>query len=313
MSKNRQPPPLPSTPAGDPDAVIEINAVTRSFGTVKAVDAVSLRVGQGQTVALLGPNGAGKSTMIALLLGLLTPDAGAVRLFGADPVVSTAAGRVGAMLQDGGLMRGVSIRELLRMLARQYPTPISVEQACRLAQLEGLEDRLVHRLSGGQTQRVRVAVALIGHPELLVLDEPTAAMDVEARRAFWADMRDQSDAGRTILFSTHYLEEADDYADRVIVMGRGRVLADGTPASIKASVGFRAIRFSTDEPAAAFTRLVGVTSALERAGRIELRSSDADATLRSLLASHPSVHEIEVGGVGLEDAFVALTETARAA
>ncbi|MBJ7609047.1 MAG: ABC transporter ATP-binding protein [Candidatus Dormibacteraeota bacterium] len=296
-----------------PGDAITLTAVSKSFGAVHAVDDLTLRVRQGESVALLGPNGAGKSTTISMLLGLAAPDRGRVELFGADPAAAVASGRVGAMLQEGGLMRGVRIRELLEMLGSLYPSPMTVERACSLAQLEGLENRLVDRLSGGQTQRLRVAVALVGNPELLVLDEPTAAMDVEARRTFWKDMDEQAASGRTILFSTHYLDEADEHCDRVVVIGGGRLLADGTPASIKASVGLRALRFSVNGGTNGFDRLPSVRSVEVRGRRVELLCSDTDAAVRELVSQRSDAYDIEVTGVGLEDAFVALTNPARAA
>ena len=297
----------------DPVAAIALDEAARSFGAVRALKPLTLRVRPGEMVALLGPNGAGKTTAISTMLGLLEPDSGSVQLFGLEPAAAIRDGRVGAMLQDGGLMRGARVRELLTMLAAQYPAPISIERACALAQLGGLEDRLVQGLSGGQCQRVRVALALIGNPDLLILDEPTAAMDVEARRTFWAAMAEQSAAGRTILFSTHYLEEADEIADRIVLLAAGRLVADGTPADIKAAVGLRAVRFAADGPIDGLEHLPGVTSVAIGPRRVELRSTDTDATLRGLIAGHPGARDIEVGGIGLEEAFLALTDTADAA
>ena len=305
---------LNPTPAPANDAVaVRIERISKSFGALPAVNDLTIDIRRGETVALLGPNGAGKTTTISMLLGLVRPDHGRISIFGTDPESAVAAGMVGAMLQDGGLLAGVRIRELLEMLSRQYPAPMAVARACRLAQLEGLENRFVDRLSGGQTQRLRVAVALIGNPELLVLDEPTAAMDVEARRTFWRDIGAQATEGRTILFSTHYLEEADDHCDRVIVIGGGRLLADGTPAAIKSSVAMRAVRFSLDGRPDGLDRLPGVSSMEVRGRHVELLCSDTDSTLRALLAQRADAHDIEVGGVGLEEAFLALTETTRVA
>jgi ABC-2 type transport system ATP-binding protein len=275
---------------------------------VRAVDLLSLAVDAGDVVALLGPNGAGKTTTISILLGLLRADRGATELWGGPPDTAVSRGRVGAMLQDGGLMPGVRIDELLHMLCASYPAPMSAERAISLAQLDGLERRRVDRLSGGQTQRLRVACALIGDPELLVLDEPTAAMDVEARRSFWNAMRAEAAGGRTILFSTHYLEEADAFADRIVVIGGGRVIADGSPASIKSTIGARVVRCEVDRPDEhALASLPGVTGVEVRRHRIELRTVDSDATLRALLDRVPAARDIEVTGAGLEDAFVALT------
>ncbi|MBV8161014.1 MAG: ABC transporter ATP-binding protein [Acidimicrobiia bacterium] len=301
------------TPTAADETAPAARAVTavdlaKSFGDLQAVSGVSISIARGQTVALLGPNGAGKTTTISLLLGLLPPDRGAVRLLGRAPEQAVRAGLVGAMLQDGGLMPGVRVGELLAMLARLYPSPLTVTETAAVAQVEHLLDRRVERLSAGQTQRLRVAAALIAGPELLVLDEPTTAMDVEARHRFWLAMRDEADRGRTILFSTHYLEEADAYADRVVVVGDGRVIADGTPADIKGSLGLRVLRCRLEHPdPRRLGRLPGVETVDAHHGRVELRTRDSDATLRALLARWDDAADIEIAGVGLEEAFLALT------
>ena len=288
---------------------VHIDGVSRSYGTVRAVDDVSLSVGRGQTVALLGPNGAGKTTTITLLLGLARPDRGTVAVLGMSPEDAVSRGLIGAMLQDGGMMPGVQVGELLAMARNLFPAPLSIENTISVAQLEGLEKRRVDRLSGGQSQRLRLAMALVGDPELLILDEPTAAMDVEARRNFWHAMRGFTDRGRTILFSTHYLEEADATADRIVLMARGRVVADGTPAAIKNSVGLRVIRFAVVRAeTSGFDALPGVVASSARGNRVELRCSDTDIALRALLSARPDAHDIEVSGIALEDAFLSITD-----
>jgi ABC-2 type transport system ATP-binding protein len=290
-------------------AAVRIDGVSRRFGDVLAVDNLSLTVGHGETVALLGPNGAGKTTTISMLLGLSVPDAGSIEVFGSTPGSAVAHANVGAMLQDGGMMPGVLIVELLAMIRTLYPAPLALDEAIAIAQLAGLERRRVDRLSGGQSQRLRLAMALIGDPRLLILDEPTAAMDVETRRGFWRAMEGFTARGRTILFSTHYIEEADAAAGRVVMLARGRVVADGTPASIKNSVGLRVIRFSTAQSGTAgLEALPGAVSATAHGGRVELRCSDSDIALRALLATHPDAHDIEIAGVALEDAFLTITD-----
>ena len=290
---------------------ITLSGVSKSYRSVQAVRDLSLTVRRGETTALLGPNGAGKSTTISMILGLLAPDRGAISVLGTSPEHAVAAGGVGAMLQDGGMMSGVRVAELLRMLAALYPDPMSVEDVCGLCQLEGLELRRVDRLSGGQTQKLRLAVALVGNPDLLILDEPTAGMDVEARRRFWADMNAQAARGRTILFSTHYLEEADTSSDRIVVMAHGSVVADGTPEAIKQSVGLRAIRFTAPRAATLdLSALPGVMTSSLRGDRVEIRSADTDAVLRAVIRQVPAAHDFEITGIGLEDAFIALTEPA---
>jgi ABC-2 type transport system ATP-binding protein len=219
----------------------ELDGVTRRFGAITAVDGLSLHIERGETVALLGPNGAGKTTAVEVLLGLLQPDRGTVRLFAGRPADAVARGRVGAILQDAGLPSGATVAELIGLMQGLYPDPLSLEDALRLTDLEDVAGRQTQRLSGGQRQRVRLAMALAGNPELLVLDEPTAALDVEARRAFWDRARASVAEGRTFLFATHRLEEADAVADRVVVISQGRLVADGTPDEVKIqSVGERA-------------------------------------------------------------------------
>jgi ABC-2 type transport system ATP-binding protein len=291
------------------ECAVRVQGVTRRFGPVLAVENLSLTVEQGRTVALLGPNGAGKTTTISMLLGLSAPDAGSIEIFGSVPGSATAHASVGAMLQDGGMMPGVLVGELLAMVRSLYVTPLALQEAVEIAQLGGLEKRRVDRLSGGESQRLRLAMALIGDPRLLVLDEPTAAMDVETRRGFWHAMEGFTERGRTILFSTHYLEEADVTADRIVMMARGRVVADGTPSAIKDSVGLRVIRFSIATPGiAGIDALPGAVSATAHGSRVELRCKDSDAALRALLAARPDAYDIEVAGVALEDAFITITD-----
>jgi ABC-2 type transport system ATP-binding protein len=211
-------------------------------GPVHAVRGIDVTIAPGETVALLGPNGAGKSTTIDMLLGLTGPDAGSVSVLGGPPRAAIDAGRVGAMLQTGMLIRDLSTRELVVMMASLYPHPMDVDEVLELAGLTDAADRRTQKLSGGQTQRARFAVAVVSDPDLLVLDEPTVAMDVEGRRAFWASMRAFASRGKTILFATHYLDEADANADRAVLMSHGRVVADGPTTEIKARVGNRTIR-----------------------------------------------------------------------
>jgi ABC-2 type transport system ATP-binding protein len=295
-------------PDASPHAV-RVEGVTRRFGAVLAVDNLSLTVSQGETLALLGPNGAGKTTTISMLLGLSVPDAGIIEILGSAPGSPEAHAGVGAMLQDGGMMPGVLVVELLTMVRSLYATPLALGEAIEIAQLTGLEKRRVDRLSGGQSQRLRLAMALIGDPRLLILDEPTAAMDVETRRSFWHAMEGLTDRGRTILFSTHYLEEADVAAERIVMMARGRVVADGTPSAIKDSVGLRVIRCTLADPGVAeLDALPGVVSTTARGNRVELRCSDSDRALRALIAARPDARGIEVAGVALEDAFITITD-----
>jgi ABC-2 type transport system ATP-binding protein len=263
---------------------------------------------QGETVALLGPNGAGKSTTIDLLLGLVKPDAGSVSILGRQPSAAVDAGLVGAMLQTGLLIRDLTVRELITMFASLYPKPLAVDEAIELAGLENLAEQRTQKLSGGETQRTRFALALVTDPELLVLDEPTVAMDVESRRSFWVAMREFASRGKTVLFATHYLDEADQNADRIVLMAHGRVVVDGAPTEIKARVGTRTIRVTLPDVAEAeLAALPGVTTATRHGASVALVCTDSDAALRALLAAYPAARDVEVAGAGLEEAFIELT------
>jgi ABC-2 type transport system ATP-binding protein len=291
---------------------IVLSGLVKTFrspqGPVRAVRGIDVEISVGETVAFLGPNGAGKSTTIDMLLGLLPPDGGTVTLFGRPPADAIASGAVGAMLQTGALIRDLSVRELVAMIASLYPAPLELDEVLELTGISDIADRRTQKLSGGQTQRVRFAVALVSNPDLLVLDEPTVSMDVEGRHAFWTTMRDFAARGKTVLFATHYLEEADAYADRAILLANGRVVADGPTTEIKAMVGLRTIRATLpgvdlDE----LGRLSGVTSAERRGEAVILSCSDSDAAVRAVLAAYPAARDIEISTGGLEQAFLHLT------
>uniref|UniRef100_A0AAU1HTX8 ABC transporter ATP-binding protein n=1 Tax=Streptomyces sp. NBC_00180 TaxID=2903632 RepID=A0AAU1HTX8_9ACTN len=298
--------------------VVGFDQVSKSYGDVRAVDGLTLALHPGETVALLGPNGAGKSTTLDLLLGLKRPDSGSVGVFGTDPREAIVAGRVGAMLQSGGLMGEVTVAEMVRLACDLHPRPYPVSDVLARAGITQIADRKVDKLSGGQAQRVRFALATAGDSDLIVLDEPTTGMDVTTRQAFWATMREQADQGRTVLFATHYLEEADAIADRVLVLHRGRLLADGTAAEIKAKAGTRRISFdladdSFDEAALRelpflTTLTVSHSGSAAGSGRtVRIQSSDADATVHALYGLGLYPRNLEVAGLGLEQAFVAIT------
>jgi ABC-2 type transport system ATP-binding protein len=291
---------------------IQLQGLAKTFrtpqGPVRAVRGIDIAIAPGETVALLGPNGAGKSTTIDMLLGLARPDAGTVTLFGGTPEAAIAAGRVGAMLQTGALLRDLTVRELVTMLASLYPRPLDVDEVLALTGIDAIAHQRTEKLSGGQTQRVRFAVALVSNPDLLVLDEPTVAMDVEGRHAFWQTMREFASHGTTIVFATHYLEEADAFADRAVLMAHGRVVADGPTTEIKARVGSRTIRATLPDVAdTVLLALPGVSGVERRGESVALRCSDSDAAIRALLAAAPAVSDIEISGAGLEEAFLELT------
>jgi len=293
-------------PAGAP--TVSFEDVSKVYGTVRAVDGLSLCLRHGETVAFLGPNGAGKSTSLEMLLALRKPTSGRIRVLGGDPQAGVKSGRVGAMLQSGGLMSEVTVRELVGLVTGFHPRPLPVEQTLRRAGVADIADRRVDRLSGGQAQRVRFALAIVGESDLIVLDEPTTAMDVESRQAFWANMKAEVAEGRTLLFATHYLEEADQAADRILVINKGRLLADGTPAEIKKRAGARRISFRLDQLDEAF--LLGLPALVNleiRRDLVQIQSGDSDRTLYALLDAGYRPREIEVSSLGLEQAFLAIT------
>jgi ABC-2 type transport system ATP-binding protein len=293
--------------------VIHLTDLRKSFGSLQAVNGVSLTINRGEVVALLGPNGAGKSTTIDLALGLARPTAGNAQLFGGAPRMAIQEGRVGAMLQGGALLPTLTVAQSVALVAAAHKHPLSVAEALERARCTEIAKQKVSKLSGGQLQRARFAVAVVSNPDLLFLDEPTAAMDVEARRTFWQSMREFTDEGRTVVFATHYLEEADTYADRIVMLSAGRVVADGTPTEVKAVVSGRRIRAGFDfvwtaAVEDALRRLPGVRTLDRRAEQLTIVSDDSDATLRALLTAHDDVHDIEVTAHTMDDAFLALTE-----
>jgi ABC-2 type transport system ATP-binding protein len=287
---------------------VELRGLTKSFGAVEAVRGIDVSVDVGETVALLGPNGAGKSTTLDMVLGLQRPDAGDVRVFGEEPRHAVARGAVGAMLQTGQLIRDLSPRELLFQIASLYPKPLDVEETIDLVGIQGIANRRTQKLSGGETQRVRFALALVTNPDLLVLDEPTVALDVESRHAFWTTMREFASRGKTIVFATHYLEEADEYADRAILLAKGSVVADGPTTEIKAMVGLRTIRATLAGVALELLeQLPGVVRAERRGEAVVLSCSDSDAAIRALLARFDEARDLEIHGADLEQAFLELS------
>lgn len=285
-----------------------LSGLSKSYGQVRAVRSLDLAIAPGETVALLGPNGAGKTTTIDMVLGLTRPDKGSVEIFGMSPSAAVAAGVIAGMLQTGSLIEYLSVRELVTMVASLYPRPLEVDLAMRLAGVTEFAGRRTNKLSGGQAQRVRFAAALVANPELMMLDEPTAAIDVEGRRAFWAAMREVAAEGKTVIFATHYLEEADAYADRIILLARGQIVADGPATEIKAKVSGRTIRATLPGAAAAhLSSLPGVIGTELHGDAVNLSCTDSDAALRALLRRFPEARDIEVRGAGIEEAFMALT------
>ena len=290
-------------------AAVTFDNVSKHYGAVKAVNELSLEIPTGRTIAFLGPNGAGKSTSIDMLLGLKKPTSGTVRVFGKAPRQAITSGQVGAMLQSGGLLSDVTVRELLTFMTKIHPKPTPVEDLLKRANIEEFADQKADKLSGGQTQRVRFAIAIAGDSDLIVLDEPTTGMDVENRQIFWHAMKAEAERGKTILFATHYLEEADQIADQVIVINKGRLLANGTAADIKAQAGFQRISFRL--PGVTRDQLLmlpNVVSLEVTHDRVLIQSSDSDKTFYSIIDAGLRPEEIEISALGLEQAFVAITQ-----
>ena len=311
MAMTRTKSEMSSVPAVRDGAAVRLVGLHKSFGKVQAVRGVDLTIAPGEVVAFLGPNGAGKSTTIDMLLGLTDPDAGSVSVFGTDPVTAVRAGRVGAMLQSGALLPDITVKQLVSTFAALHRHPLPVAEAMRRAEITDIGGQQTTKLSGGQSQRVRYALALVPDPDLLVLDEPTVAMDVEVRRAFWASMREFTASGRTVLFATHYLEEADDFADRVVVLAQGRIVADGTGAQIKATVTGRTISTVVNAEPAGLAALPGVTSVELQGSRHLLHCNDSDLAIRNLLSQFADAHDIEIHAGNLEDAFLELTSAGK--
>ncbi len=289
-------------------AIARMAQVNKSYGPVQALREVDFAIGAGEVVALLGPNGAGKSTLVRLLLGLASPTTGRVSVFGGDPKDPNTRERVGAMLQVGGVPSTMKVREHIDLFSRYYPKPLAMAEVVAMAGLQGIEGRQFGELSGGQKQRVLFALAICGDPDLLFLDEPTVGLDVEARRGFWEQIRGLVARGKTVLLTTHYLEEADALADRVVVINKGSIVAEGTPESIKASTAGKKIRCITQLTLGAIERMPGVASVRYDREAVEIQSSMAEATLRELLAADAELSGIEVANAGIEEAFLALTK-----
>ena len=314
MTTTTPPTPLPSPSTSPPagPAAISLRGVTRRYGAVRALDALDLEIRAGEILALLGPNGAGKSTAMEMMVGLATPDTGTVSILGADPATATRTGLIGTMLQAGALLPDQSVRSMLRMLHSLQAHPMPMDDVIAQADIADLMKRRIGALSGGQAQRVRFAIALLGDPQVLLLDEPTVGMDVGARRAFWDQMRGVASTGRTVVFATHHLDEAEREAGRVIVMDRGRVVADGTGAEISAAVSGRVISLRGLTPAQV-AALPGVDSAdadETDACRVRALCTDSDAALAALFTGPLAgqAQDVLVSASGLEEAFVRITD-----
>ncbi len=286
----------------------ELIHATKRYGATVALNDATITAQAGEVLAVLGPNGAGKTTAINLMLGLAKPTSGEARLFGGNPNSAASKMRVGVMLQISGVPATLTVREHLTSFATYYPAPLTVNDALKIAGLEEVANRAYGKLSGGQKQRLHFALAMIGNPDLLFLDEPTTGLDVAARHDFWTRVRDFLGGGRTVVLTTHYLEEADALADRIVVLNHGTVLAEGSPAEIKGRVASRRVRVSTSADPEAVRALPGVKSVERSGGRLIILTSDPESTVRDLMRLDAHLSDLEVGGAGLEEAFLSLTE-----
>jgi ABC-2 type transport system ATP-binding protein len=293
--------------AGSPPLAVDLAGVHKSFGSVQAVRGVDLSIESGEIVAILGPNGAGKTSTIDMILGLSQPTAGSVSVFDMQPRQAINRGLISAVMQTGGLLKDMTVAETIEYTASLFAQTEEPLEVLKRAGISGIADRRVGKCSGGEQQRLRFAMALLPDPELLVLDEPTTGMDVEGRRSFWSSIRQDAAKGRTVLFATHYLEEADDYADRIVLLRHGQIVADGTAAQIKALSAGRTVRATlagADE--AALRQIPGADSVELRGDTVLIHASDSDAVARYLLTSTPA-QDLEIEARGIEDAFIALT------
>ena len=288
--------------------VASLQGVSKTFGTTRALDQLTLTLHAGEVVALLGPNGAGKTTAVRLLLGLTRPDQGSVRLFGREADDPLARVRTGAMLQIARVPESLRVKEHIQLFRSYYPAPLSLDHVMAIAGVAEIANRLFGTLSGGQKQRVLFAMSICGNPDLIFLDEPSVGMDIESRRSLWARIRELSAQGKTVLLTTHYLEEADALASRVVVLNRGKIVAQGTSQEIKGLVSGRKVRCITRLSLNALAALPTVTSVTPDRESFILTAADSDAAVRALLIADSSAHGLEVSGAALEDAFLELTK-----
>jgi len=288
-------------------SAVSLAGVTKDFGAVHAVRGIDLTIEPGEVVAFLGPNGAGKTTTIDMILGLSQPTTGSVAVLGLKPRDAIARGLVSAVMQTGGLLKDLSVRETVEYTASLFADTRPVDEVLATAGITGIADRKVQKCSGGEQQRLRFAMALLSDPALLLLDEPTTGMDVEGRRSFWASIRADSGKGRTVLFATHYLEEADQYADRIVLISHGRIVADGSGAEIKSLASGRTVRATLANPdTAALTALGGVDNVEVRGESVIVHAKDSDSVARYLL-TQTDARDVEIAAKGIEEAFLSLT------
>lgn len=289
-------------------AAVQLVNVSKTFGHVRALSNVSIEILTGEIVAILGPNGAGKTTAISLMLGLRSPDAGSARVFGQDPRRAQARDRIGVMLQESDVPATLRVREVVNLVGSYYPQPLSAAEALSLAGLSDKADSMAASLSGGQKKRLFFALSLVGNPDILFLDEPTAALDVEAQHSFRQQVSDFARSGKTVVMTTHNLEEADLLAERIIVINRGEIVAQGSPAQMRARVGGKLVHFKAPgQTLSAFEHLPGVVRSSLTSETFELYTPEPERVLREILSRNFAVTDLDVRGGGLEEAFTQLT------
>jgi len=289
-------------------AVASLRDVTKKYGPVTALKEINLDVRRGELLAILGPNGAGKTTAVRLFLGLARAEAGQARVFQEDPRRYSNRTRIGAMLQVAKVPETLKVKEHIRQFRCYYPNPLPYPAVIEMAALEGLENRLFGELSGGQKQRVLFALAICGNPDLLFLDEPTVGLDVSTRHVIWDQIRRLLGQGRTVVLTTHYLEEVDALADRVVVLNRGVIVAQGTSGEIKSRTAQRKIRCSTCLPLADIRGIAEVSNASQQDSCVEIRTSQVEPVLRELFLRDPGLKNLELSNSTLEEAFLKILE-----
>jgi len=290
------------------DCLAELSAVSKRFGKVVALDGLDLQVRPGELLAVLGPNGAGKSTAISLMLGLQTADAGSVRLFGDTPLNIATRRQIGVMMQEVTLAPELRVQEQISLVASYYPDPMSTDDAMRMTRTSPLASRPYGKLSNGQKRQVQFAMAVVGQPKLLFLDEPTVGLDIRAREMMWAMLRELVRGGSSIVLTTHYLEEAEALSDRVVVLAKGRTIASGTVNELRALVGRKHITCETSLATELVATWPGVQTVTRDCGRLQITAGDADIVIRRLVSADANFHELEVRTAGLAEAFTELTQ-----
>lgn len=288
-------------------SVIELEQISKRYGGLQALNNLSLKVEPGEVVAFLGPNGAGKTTAISIMLGLKNPSSGSAKLFGQHPESAGVRSRVGVMLQESGVPQALKVKEVIELFQSYYPYTLPLDEILQRADLAQKANAPVAALSGGQKQRLYFALSIVGDPDLIFLDEPTVAMDVESRRGFWEQVRGFAALGKTILFSTHYLDEADAVASRIVVIHQGKVIADGSPSSIKQLVAAKTIRLKTNLTAEQAKAYPGVERTEQQNGHLVLYSNTPERFLQHLFQQGHQVSDLTVSDTDLEAAFVSLT------